>query len=473
MKILLTGATGYIGKRLLPVLVKQGHEIVCCVRDERRFKPPAPLMQSIQIVQIDLLDMDTLKNIPADIDGAYYLVHSMSASSNYKDLEQTSAINFRNAIHKTKARHVVYLSGIINETELSEHLSSRKRVEEELEKGNYHLTTLRAGIIIGSGSASFEIIRDLVEKLPIMITPRWLNTRCQPIGISDVIQFLSKTIFNLQTYDRNFDIGGPDILSYKEMLLQFAKSRNLVRRIYTLPVMTPRLSSYWLFFVTSTSYKLAVALVNSMKVEVVCRNNEINKILDIEPIAYRKALSKAFTKIESNAIVSSWKDAYVSSGIDSYISDFIQVPGFGCFKDSREKIFASREKCLQKIWSIGGDTGWYYAGWLWKVRGVMDKLAGGVGLRRGRTNQDTLSVGDVLDFWRVLYADRDEGRLLLFAEMKLPGEAWLEFKIESDKLIQTATFRPLGLLGRLYWYAVLPFHAFIFKGMLNKITNND
>ena len=473
MKILLTGSTGYIGKRLLPVLVEAGHEVVCCVRDPQRFNPPDSIKQKVSIIEVDLLDEKSLKNIPEDIDGAFYLVHSMSSSSDYKSLEKISAINFRNALEKTKVKHVVYLSGIVNESELSKHLSSRKDVEIELHKGTYSFTALRAGIIIGSGSASFEIIRDLVEKLPIMITPKWLSTKCQPIGVSDVIAFLSKSIFNEKTFNQNFDIGGPDVLSYKQMLLGFAKSRNLRRKIIVVPVMTPKLSSYWLYFVTSTSYKLAVSLVNSMKVEVVCRNNEINSILEIEPLNYTESLERAFTKIESNEILSSWKDSYSSSGISFDISEFIEVPTFGCFIDKRKSKIDNREACINKIWSIGGVTGWYYANWLWRLRGILDKMAGGVGLRRGRTNLTSINTGDAVDFWRVLYADKNEGRLLLFAEMKLPGEAWLEFKMVDGQLEQTATFRPLGLLGRLYWYSVLPFHGMIFKGMLKKLTKHN
>ena len=470
MKLLLTGASGYIGKRLLPVLVENGHEVVCCVRDIKRFTPPQSLKSKIKIVQVDLLDVASLENIPKDIDGAFYLVHSMSASSDYQDLEQKSAINFKNSIDKTKAKHVVYLSGIVNETALSEHLASRKNVETELANGNYNFTTLRAGIIIGSGSASFEIMRDLVEKLPVMITPKWLNTKCQPIGISDVISILSKTMLNPKTYNNDFDIGGPDVLSYKEMLLELGRKRNLKRYIFIVPVMTPKISSYWLYFVTSTSYKLAIALVNSMKIEVICRNDAINKILDITPISYKESLKRAFSKIERNEVVSSWKDAFISSGSSFNISEFINVPTFGCFKDERESYFTSRENCTNKIWSIGGVNGWYYGNWLWRLRGFLDKLVGGVGLRRGRTSENSLNAGDALDFWRVLYADKKEGRLLLFAEMKLPGEAWLEFRIKDYKLIQTATFRPLGLRGRLYWFAVLPFHGFIFNGMLQKLT---
>ncbi len=470
MKILLTGATGYIGKRILPILLDAGHEVICCVRDQGRFEPPKTIKQKIKIIEIDLLVKESLNAIPKDIDGAYYLVHSMSASSDYQKLEQESAVNFRNALNETKVRHVVYLSGIVNESELSDHLASRKTVEFELNKGNYNLTTLRAGIIIGSGSASFEIIRDLVEKLPIMVTPKWLNTKCQPIGISDVIIFLSKCIFNERTYNQNFDIGGPDILTYKEMLLEFARIRGLKRRIYTIPVMTPRLSSYWLYFVTATSYKLAVALVHSMKIEVICRDSSINNILEVTPIPYKEAISLAFRKIELNQIVSSWKDAYSSSGNNDIVSEFIQVPTFGCYTDQRTKIFNNKAECTEKIWSIGGQTGWYYGDWLWKTRGFLDKIVGGVGLRRGRTHPSSLQAGDALDFWRVLYANKNEGRLLLFAEMKLPGEAWLEFKIINAELIQTATFRPLGLWGRLYWYSVLPFHGFIFRGMLKKLT---
>ena len=472
MKILLTGATGYIGKRLLPILVKKGHHVICCVRDKDRFNPSKSIRDKIEIVEVDLLDKKSLKNIPEDIDGAYYLVHSMSSSADYAKLEQQSASNFCQAMNTTNVRHVVYLSGIINEDNLSKHLSSRKTVEIELGKGEYHLSTLRAGIIIGSGSASFEIIRDLVEKLPVMITPKWLNTRCQPIGISDVLVFLSETLFTEETYDQNFDIGGPDILTYREMLLEFAKVRGLKRSIYTVPIMTPKLSSYWLYFVTSTTYRLASALVNSMKIEVVCRDHEINKILDIEPITYVHALNKAFAKIESNEIVSSWKDAYSSSGLKSHVSDYIQVPTFGCFTDVRQRPFDNREKCIEKIWSIGGANGWYYGNFLWKIRGFMDKMVGGVGLRRGRTNLEEINVGDALDFWRVLYADKEEGRLLLGAEMKLPGEAWLEFKVEDGQLKQTATFRPLGILGRFYWYSVLPFHGFIFKGISKQLTTS-
>lgn len=470
MTILLTGATGYIGKRLLPLLIQEGHDVICAVRDQTRFNPPASLKSKLSVIETDLLDSNSLERIPNSIDAAFYLVHSMSASDNYSQLELTCATNFQSRMSQTQVKHVIYLSGITNETQLSKHLSSRKTVETELGRGAYSLTTFRAGIIVGSGSASFEIIRDLVEKLPIMITPKWLNTKCQPIGISDVLLILIAAIQNPKTYNQNFDIGCNDILSYKQMLLQFAEVRNLKRHIFTVPVMTPRLSSYWLYFVTSTSYKLASSLVESMKVEVVCRNDAIMKLLNITPISYKEAIKKAFAKIENNDIVSSWKDSYSSSDTHINISEFINVPSFGCFKDSRSKPITNLEQTISRIWRIGGKTGWYYGNGLWRMRGLIDKLFGGVGLRRGRTNINDINVGDALDFWRVIYADKNEGRLLLFAEMKLPGEAWLEFKIENGKLVQTATFRPLGLAGRLYWYAVLPFHGLIFNGLITALT---
>lgn len=470
MKILLTGATGYIGKRMLPVLVGAGHEVICAVRDPKRMFVAKSLQSRVTVIQMDLLDPVSLRKIPTDIDCAYYLVHSMSSDEGYQSLEQQSAINFREAVSQTVIKQVIYLSGIANGDALSKHLTSRLIVEQELSKGNYHLTTLRSGIIIGSGSASFEIIRDIVEKLPVMITPKWLNTRCQPIGIRDVIVLLIGCLGNVKTYDSNFDIGGPKILTYKEMLLGFAKERGLKRYIYTIPVMTPKLSSYWLYFVTSTSYMLASALVESMKVEVVCRDSKIFEILDISPSTYAESLQFAFVRIESDTIASSWKDSAISGRKYPNISESVNVPEHGCFVDRRKKKVNDFEITRNRIWSIGGMSGWYAYNWLWRLRGYMDKMVGGVGLRRGRTNRYKIETGDALDFWRVLYADHEQCRLLLYAEMKLPGEAWLDFKVKDGKLIQTATFRPKGLMGRLYWYSVLPFHGFIFSGMIDKLV---
>jgi uncharacterized protein YbjT (DUF2867 family) len=471
MRILLTGATGYIAQRLLPVLLRSGHEVVCCVRDGKRFNSEKYNSQSLSVIEVDFLKPETLKNIPSDIDAAYYLIHSMSTSTgDFEKMEEISAVSFRDCIQKTKAGQVIYLSGIVNEEILSKHLTSRKHVEEILASGSYALTTLRAGIIIGSGSASFEIIRDLVEKLPVMIAPRWLNTITQPVAVRNVIEFLSGVLLNQKTFDNSYDIGGPDILTYKQMLLRFASVRGLKRWIGIVPVMTPKLSSYWLYFITSTSYSLAQNLVDSMKVEVVCKENNLKEILGIIPVSYEDAIREAFEKIEMNEVPSSWKDALTSNTLNEGIARYAEVPVHGCFLDYRNLKIKYSEKALLKIWSIGGKNGWYYGDWLWGIRGFIDKLFGGVGLRRGRKNQTEISPGDALDFWRVLIADKQEKRLLLFAEMKLPGEAWLEFRIDNNNILhQTATFRPLGLWGRLYWYSVLPFHGFIFRGMIKNI----
>jgi hypothetical protein len=303
-----------------------------------------------------------------------------------------------------------------------------------------------------------------------MIAPKWLKTKCQPIGISDVIMILTGILNNEKVFNHSYDIAGNEILTYKEMLSEFATVRGLKRYIWTIPVMTPKLSSYWLYFITSTSYKLAISLVDSMKVEVIASDKEIIRLLDLNPLSYRDCIKQAFKKIEQNEIVSSWKDSTISGRLNFKISDYIKVPAYGCYKDIRKKQIIDVSSSVENIWRIGGETGWYYANWLWKLRGFIDKVFGGVGLRRGRTNIYSIQAGDTLDFWRVLYASKIEKRLLLFAEMKLPGEAWLEFQVKENTLIQTATFRPKGLLGRIYWYTVLPLHGLIFKGLIKKLA---
>lgn len=479
MKILLTGATGYIGKRLLPVLLEEGHEVWCCVRDPKRFLPPDIPSGEVHTLTVDFLKQQTLgKEAPDSFDVAYYLMHSLASKVNaFEDLEEKVVSSFLKAIEEKQLQQVIYLSGMVNNDELSVHLRSRLKVEDMLNEGPTPVTTLRAGIIVGSGSASFEIIRDLVEKLPLMIAPRWLNTKIQPIAIRDVIDLLKKVKGEEKYYNQHFDIGGPDVHTYKDMLLIYSEVRNLKRYIYTIPVMTPRLSSYWLYFVTSTSYPLAVNLVNSMKIDVVCEDRRLQEDLGQKGISYRRAVELAFQRIKQNVVASSWKDSAVSSIPSMKVSQFIEVPTYGCFKDYQQQAIAEghRDRVLNNLWSIGGDRGWYYGTALWKIRGYLDKLVGGVGLRRGRTSPTNIEPGDALDFWRVLVADREAGRLLLFAEMKLPGQAWLEFRWEEgkegqkDTLVQEATFRPSGIAGRLYWYAVLPFHGFIFKGMLKNL----
>ena len=471
MKIVLTGTTGYIAQRLLPALLEQGHEVVCCLRDKNRFNNRYS-GANVTVVEVDFLRPESLHRIPEGMDAAYYLIHSMATEKgDFESMEKICAENFRERMNQLGVKQVIYLSGIVNEIRLSKHLSSRKNVEEILAGGRYALTTLRAGIIVGSGSASFEIIRDLVEKLPVMVAPKWLKTRSQPIAIRNVIEFLSGVLGHPDSFHQSYDIGGPDILSYEQMLLNFAAIRGLKRRILVVPVMTPRLSSYWLYFVTATSYALAKNLVNSMKNEVICQPNQLASTLGIRLLDYNTAIRLAFDKIEQNQVISSWKDAQTSSVLQKGLFHYIEVPVNGCFRDVRKRQLQNPALALEKIWRIGGKTGWYYGTWLWALRGFLDQLFGGVGMRRGRRSETDIRAGETLDFWRVLLANSEERRLLLYAEMKLPGEAWLEFSIDkNNELTQTATFRPLGVLGRMYWYAVLPFHGFIFKGMINELA---
>lgn len=473
MKILLTGTTGYIAKRLALQLLEDDHELVCCVRDMERIPDEIEEHPRCTFIKVDFLKPELAK-IPTEIDVAYYLIHSMSTStSDFEELERKCALNFKNLVEDTNCKHVIYLSGIANDETLSKHLKSRLQVENTLKSKVYALTTFRAGIIVGSGSASFEIIRDIVEKLPFMITPKWLNTKTQPLGIRDVLTYLSGALGNKELFNNSYDIFGPEVLTYKQMLLQFAEVRELKRYIVTLPILSPKLSSYWLYFVTSTSFQLASALVDSMTVEVIGKPSNINKIIDITPMNYKTAVNLAFQKIEQNSVVSSWKDAVSSGVFKDQLSKHIELPQYGCFKDIRTREVKDEDYTINRIWSIGGRNGWYSFNRLWKIRGYVDKLFGGVGLRRGRTHDTYLEPGDPLDFWRVLFADKKEKRLLLFAEMKLPGEAWLEFKIIKNKLYQRAVFRPKGVWGRLYWYSVLPFHAFVFKGMINALIDKE
>lgn len=477
MRILLTGSTGYIGRRLLPILVNEGHHVVCLVRDQRRFDWEdfdSDFLKNVTVLEGDLEDEATLPD-GLNIDAAYYLIHSLTNSySEFSTLETKTAANFVQLIKGSNVKQIIYLSGIANDINLSEHLQSRRDVEDELQKAGVPVTVLRAAIIIGSGSASFEIIRDLVEKLPMMVAPKWLKSKCQPLAIRNVIEYLKGVLFNEKAFDKVFDIGGPDILTYKQMLMQYAQVRKLKRWIITVPVLSPKLSSLWLYFVTSTSYTLGRNLVDSMKNDVVVAHTGIDDIVKVEPVSYKEALELAFSKINQKNVVSSWKDAVQNDSIDKNFLDFIDVPSHGCFHDVQNVPFTQDIDQVQKnIWSIGGERGWYFGNLLWKIRGYLDLLVGGVGLRRGRRSPTDLKAGDALDFWRVLLADQNEKRILLYAEMKLPGEAWLEFRIKQKEgrhyLFQKATFRPLGVWGRLYWYLVLPFHFLIFPLMARNL----
>lgn len=473
-KILVTGANGFIGKRLILVLLNQGHEIFafCRIKGAKVFAEDKP---NLHYIWGDLKNSESLKGIPQDIDAAYYLVHSMSdIVSDLAETESRVAENFILGIRSTKIKQIIYLGGIINdETKLSPHLKSRLLVERILQQSGIPTTVLRASIIIGSGSASFEIIRDLCEKLPIMIAPKWVESECQPIAVGDVLFYLSNVLLNKECFNRTFDIGSPEVMTFKELMLGYSKFRNLKRWIINVPVLTPRLSSYWLVFITSVRFSLCSYLVESMKSSTVVKLRGINTILPHSCISYREALELAF----QNEVVSSWMDSWEVGGQDPDIENYVKVPQQGCLKDEQKILINdSRNETLDRIWSIGGDKGYYGLDWAWHLRGLIDRMIGGVGLNRGRRHPSQILAGDSIDFWRVIRADKEKGELILFADMKVPGEAWLDFRIEQEKdryyLVQTATFRPKGLFGRLYWYSLVPFHFFIFKKMARALAGN-
>jgi uncharacterized protein YbjT (DUF2867 family) len=470
-KILITGANGFVGKRLILNLLEKGYEVyaLCRIKGARIFEEER---QNLHFIFGDLRDLETLKQIPDDIEAAYYLVHSMSdIVGNLIESEMEVAEQFIKGVKHSKLKQVIYLGGIINdENRLSPHLKSRLLVEEALKRSGIPCTVLRASIIIGSGSASFEIIRDLCEKLPVMVAPRWVNSLCQPIAISDVLFYLSSVLLNDSCFNKTFDIGGPEVFSFKVLMLEYAKFRNLKRWIINVPFLTPRLSSYWLVFITSVRYSLCYYLVESMKSSSVVKLDEIRAIIPHTCLTYHEALELAFQKISQNEVISSWMDSWELNEKNPNIENFIEVPKEGCLID--EKIVSikdSSEATIDRIWRIGGNTGYYALSWAWHLRGLLDQLVGGVGLNRGRRHPFEIQVGDSIDFWRVILADKPNGHLILYAGMKIPGEAWLQFKVEQRNLkrvlIQTATFRPKGVLGRLYWYLLQPFHFFIFKRM--------
>lgn len=470
-KILITGANGFVGKRLIIDLLNQGHEIyaLCRIRGAKVF---AEDRLNLHYIWGDLRNPETLKSIPKDIEAAYYLVHSMSEIvGSLVNTELDVVQHFLNGVKNSNIKQIIYLGGIINdEKSLSPHLKSRLLVEQALKQSGIPCTVLRASIIIGAGSASFEIVRDLCEKLPVMIAPRWVESLCQPISISDVLFYLSSVLLNQKCLNKTFDIGGPEVFSFKELMLGYAKFRNLKRWIINVPVLTPRLSSYWLVFITSVRYSLCSYLVESMKTSSIIQLNEIQQIIPHPCLTYTQALELAFQKISQNEVISSWMDSWEIVGNDPNIENYIQVPDEGCLKDERRVLVKdSKTAAIERIWRIGGSTGYYALNWTWHLRGLFDQMIGGVGLNRGRRHPSEIQAGDSIDFWRVILADKDSGHLILYAGMKLPGEAWLQFKFEQENhqcfLVQTATFRPKGILGRLYWYVLIPFHFIIFRKM--------
>ncbi len=463
MNVLLTGANGYIGRRLKHRLLQEETiNLRLFVKNAQSLMP----QERLEIFEGNTFDVDSLDKALNGIDTAYYLIHSM-ASNDYRSLDRKSAQNFLDACIKAGVKRIIYLGGLGEKKSASEHLLSRIETGEILSSKPDKIQTLwfRAGVIIGSGSASFEIIRNLVEKLPFMITPKWVNTLCQPIAERDVIEYLTQAGFLTTNESSMIDIGS-EVLSYKNLLLGYAEAVGLKRTLIPVPFFSPKLSSYWLTLMTPVPYSVASALIEGLKSEVLITNNHAAELFPtVHPISYRKAVSAAIEEIKNTQVLSRWSDASGeawetdhSSLADAVFIDRQIVP-LGNL--SAHQVFTT-------FCSIGGKNGWSGYDWLWRIRGFIDKLFGGYGLSRGRRNATEVRIGDSIDFWKVVDVQEDK-RLLLFAQMKLPGKAWLEFLIKDGQLYQSAYFYPQGLAGRIYWYALIPFHIFVFKGMAQNL----
>ncbi|MFH1329845.1 MAG: SDR family oxidoreductase [Actinomycetota bacterium] len=471
MRILVTGATGYIGGRLVPLLLDAGHEVRCLSRDPGRLDG-LTWRSRVEVAAGDVLDPASLAPALSGCDAAYYLVPAMAAGPGFDERDRAGAAHFRDAAAAAALERIVYLGGLAPEhAAMSKHLGSRQEVGRMLAGGTTPVTELRAAVIIGSGSLSFEMLRYLTEVLPVMTTPRWVRTRCQPIAVADVLGLLVRVLDDPEPVSRVLEIGGPDVLTYQQMMRAYAHEMGLRRLILPLPFLSPGLSSLWVGLVTPLPPRVARPLVESLRTEVVVRDGTARRLFPHDPLSYREALRLALAT-PPDAVTTRWSDA-TPSPAHSAPGD-PKWSGGTVFTDRR--VVPTDAEPHQLFWAfsrIGGNVGYYGLTWAWKLRGVLDRLVGGVGLRRGRHHPEHLREGEALDFWRV---DRiTPGRMLrLQAEMRLPGEAYLQWEIapmeDGSDLVQTAIFRPRGLLGRLYWYVMSPFHSYLFPRMAWKMA---
>lgn len=475
LRVLVTGASGYVGGRLVPELLEHGHEVRCVVRDPRKLDAAAWRAQ-VEIVRADLAA--DLTDAMAGVDVAVFLVHSIGEGPDWSARERAIAENFRCAAEAAGVRRIVYLGGLgDDDARLSEHLQSRHDVGATLAAGPVETVELRAAVVIGSGSASFEMLRYLTEVLPVMVTPKWVHTQCQPIAIRDVLRYLVATVEAEGELTGVYEIGGPDVVSYAEMMAVYAREAGLPRRrLVPVPVLTPRLSSLWIGLVTPVPARLARPLVDSLVNTVVVRDDRAARRFPFERMPLDRAIRRAIGRTASGDVPTSFDDAN-SPVWQSAATDPDWTGGTELTDVRTVDVAAPPAAVFAAIERVGGTRGWYGGELLWKVRGALDRIVGGPGLRRGRRDPDRLAVGEPLDFWRV--ADVERGRRVrLHAEMLLPGEAWLEWEVEphgaggATRLVQTARFRPRGLLGRLYWYAVAPFHRFVFPGLVAGIARD-
>jgi uncharacterized protein YbjT (DUF2867 family) len=473
--ILVTGVTGYIGGRLVPRLLGKGASVRCLARDASRLQGRAWL-PDVDLVVGDVLRPESLPDALRGVAVAYYLVHSLGAGSNFPERDVTAARNFGTAAKNAGVRRIIYLGGLGDpQKALSAHLRSRHETGDALRESGVPVTEFRAGVIVGSGSLSFEMIRYLTERVPVMICPRWVYTRIQPIAIRTVLDYLMMALLVPNSAGETIEIGGADVITYGEMLTFYAEVRGLRRWLMPVPVLTPKLSSYWVHFVTPIPGKIARPLIAGLRNEIIVRDDLARRLFpNIQRLDYRTAVKLALEKLQADQVETSWSDALSTSQADR--TPVMLATHEGMIIEHRQVAIDSSPKSIFTAFtSLGGARGWLYMNWAWRIRGAIDRLCGGVGLRRGRRDASSVRVGEALDFWRV-EAVEPPNLLRLRAEMKVPGKAWLQFEVKTQDhdvrplLTQTAYFAPKGLLGLIYWYALYPIHGLIFGGMIQELA---
>lgn len=468
--VLLTGGTGYVGGRLLPLLEEKGHRVRCLARRPEYLEPRVGA--GTQVVEGDLLDPESLPSAMEGVETAYYLVHSMGTTGAFEDEDRQAARNFGEAAREAGVSRIVYLGGLCSgDASLSSHMRSRYEVGEILRRSGVQVVEFQASIIIGSGSLSFELVRSLVDRLPVMVTPRWVATEAQPIALTDLLQYLTKALDVDLNGNQIFQIGGRDVVSYRGLMQEYAKQRGLKRLMIPVPVLTPRLSSLWLGLVTPVYARVGRKLIDSMRSPSVVQDPKAQHLFLIVPTGVSDAIAEAMRNEGRESAQTRWSDSPSSSGTAGRRGK--DRPGPRLLDSRTATVDVPGSLAFEPIRRIGGNTGWYFGDWLWRLRGLLDLAAGGVGVRRGRRSTDSLRVGDTIDWWRVAAYEPD-ARLLLEAEMKVPGRAWLEFVVKREGtcsiIKQTAVFEPIGLPGLAYWYLLYPLHSLVFAGMIRGIA---
>jgi uncharacterized protein YbjT (DUF2867 family) len=473
--VLVTGVTGYIGGRLVPRLLETGIRVRCLARDASRLQG-RPWRGDVELVVGDVLRPESLVDAMRGVAVAYYLVHSLGAGSDFSKRDVMAARNFGAAAKSAGVERIIYLGGLGDPgTALSAHLRSRHETGDALRESGVPVTEFRAGVIVGSGSLSFEMIRYLTERVPVMICPRWVYTRIQPIAVRTVLDYLIEALRVSGSAGRTIEIGGAEVITYGEMLTFYAEVRGLWRWLVPVPVLTPKLSSYWVHFVTPIPAAIARPLIAGLRNEIIVRDDAARGLFpSIQPLDYRTAVKLALEKLRADKVETAWSDALSTSQAD--VTPVKLTTHEGMIIEHRQiAVDAPAEAIFRAFTRLGGTRGWLYMNWAWRIRGAMDRLCGGVGLRRGRRDADSVRVGEALDFWRV-EAVEPSHLMRLRAEMKVPGKAWLQFEVKAQEhdtrplLTQTAFFAPKGLLGLLYWYALYPIHSMIFAGMIQKLA---